>query len=307
MISIIVPCYNEEAIIKIFIKTLEEELSKIDEDFELIFIDNNSKDSTFELLKNNIGKKNAFKIIKLSNYFGKEAAILSGLDESNGDSAIIMDPDLEDPPDLIKELIEKWKNGYDVVFTVRESEHIPLYKKFLKFVFYKILVFSSEEHNKIYANSGDFRLIDKKIIELVKSMREKTRFLRGLTNYVGYKQTYISFKREFRKTGKSKSNFGFLFKYGLDSLFSFSNKPISLITKFGSLLLIIILIFGIFLLVQRLIGSPIEGFTTVLLFIGLLSAFNIFALGIVGEYVSRIYSEVKKRPNYIIEKIESDE
>ena len=138
-------------------------------------------------------------------------------------------------------------------------------------------------------------------------MRERTRFLRGLVNYIGYNQTHIDFERSFRKKGKSKSSINFLIKYGFDSLFSFSNVPISLITKFGLILFIIIVFFSIFLLIQKFFGSdPIEGFTTVLLFMGLLSSFNILALGIVGEYISRIYSEVKKRPNYIIDKIEEN-
>tara|TARA_B100000787_G_C16181629_1_gene292195 strand:- start:735 stop:1661 length:927 start_codon:yes stop_codon:yes gene_type:complete len=307
MISIIVPCYKEESIINTFINTLEQELNKLEDKFELIFVDNNSSDNTFELIKKSLSSKHKYKIIRFSNYFGKESAILSGLDNCTGESAIIMDPDLEDPPDLIPELIRKWREGNDVVLTIRKAEELPVYKKVLKFFFYKVLVFSSNTHKKIPANSGDFRIIDKKIIGHIKSMRERTRFLRGLVNYIGYNQTHIDFERSFRKKGKSKSSINFLIKYGFDSLFSFSNVPISLITKFGLILFIIIVFFSIFLLIQKFFGSdPIEGFTTVLLFMGLLSSFNILALGIVGEYISRIYSEVKKRPNYIIDKIEEN-
>ncbi|MDC1330608.1 glycosyltransferase family 2 protein [Pelagibacteraceae bacterium] len=306
MISIIVPCYNEESIIEIFTNTLEKELDKLDDKFELIFVDNNSTDNTFSLIKKTLSNNHRYKIIRLANYFGKESAILSGLDNATGESSIIMDPDLEDPPDLIPELIKKWKAGNEVVFTIRKSEKLPTYKKILKFFFYKILVFSSADHNKIYANSGDFRIIDKKIVEHIKTMRERTRFLRGLVNYIGYNQTFIEYERSFRKKGKSKSSINFLIKYGFDSLVSFSNVPISLVTKFGLILFILIIVFSIFLLIQRLFGTAIEGFTTVLLFMGLLSSFNILALGIVGEYVSRIYSEVKGRPNYIIDRIETN-
>lgn len=303
MISIIIPCYNESSILPEFIKTLEDKISEINDKFEIIFVDNNSSDETVKIIQEKLNKSNKYKIIKLSNYFGKESAILSGLDNCQGESAIIMDPDLEDPPELIDQLIDKMKKGYDVVLTVRQTEMLPLYKKILKFIFYKILVFSSQNHNKIYANSGDFRIISKKVIEHLKSMRERTRFLRGLVNYVGFKQTHISFQRPFRKKGNSKSSFNFLIKYGFDSLFSFSNVPISLITKFGFVLFVLIVLFGIFLLLQKLFGNPIEGFTTVLLFIGLISSFNILAIGLVGEYVSRIYNEVKNRPNYIIDEI----
>ena len=127
-------------------------------------------------------------------------------------------------------------------------------------------------------------------------MRERTRFLRGLVNYVGFKQTFITFERPFREKGESKSSINFLIKYGFDSLFSFSNVPITLITKFGFILFLLIFFFGVYLLLQKIFGTPIKGFTTVLLFMGLISAFNILAIGLVGEYVSRIYNEVKKRP-----------
>ena len=243
------------------------------------------------------------KLIKFSNYFGKEAAILAGLDHCSGKAGIIMDPDLEDPLIVIKSLIEKWEEGYDVVYTIRTSEQISFIKKILKSIFYKILIFSSDNLNKIPTNSGDFRIIDRKIIDIIKSMREKTRFLRGLVNFVGFKQTGIFFKRPFRTKGNSMSSYSYLIKYSLDSLFSFSNVPINLIIKFGFLLLIFIILFALYLIIQRIFGKHIEGFTTLILFLGLISSFNILSIGLVGEYVSRIYSEVKDRPNYIIKDI----
>ena len=290
MISIIVPCFNEQLIIKEFIDEISGVINRINQNFEIIVIDNNSSDNTWDHLKSAGNKFSKFKFIKLSNYFGKEAAI-------------IMDPDLEDPPELIEKMIENWKNGSDVVLTQRTSEKISLTKKILKSFFYKILIFSSNHSQKIYSDSGDFRLIDKKILIELKKMRERTRFLRGLVSYIGYKQTIIKFDRPFRKKGESKSSYSFLYKYALDSLFSFSNVPISLITKFGFSLLIFLLIFTSFLFLQKLMGKPVEGFTTVLLLIGLTSSFNIIAIGLVGEYVSRIYTEVKNRPIYIISEI----
>ncbi len=300
MISIIVPCFNEQLIINEFITEINRVIRKIDHDFEIIIIDNNSTDNTWNYIKSAKDEFSKFKFIKLSNYFGKEAAILAGVDSATGDAAIIMDPDLEDPPELIEKMIENWKNGSDVVLTQRTSEKISITKKILKSFFYKILIFSSNDNEKIYSDSGDFRLIDKKILTELKKMRERTRFLRGLVSYIGYNQSIIKFDRPFRKKGESKSSYSFLYKYALDSLFSFSNVPISLITKCGFSLLFFILIFSIFLLFQKITGKPIEGFTTVLLLIGLTSSFNIIAIGLVGEYVSRIYTEVKNRPSYII-------
>jgi glycosyltransferase involved in cell wall biosynthesis len=303
MITIIVPCYNENIILGSFLQQLEKITSNLHYDFELILIDNNSTDSTWNAMNEYESKFNKLKLIKFSNYFGKESAILAGLDHSSGKAVIIMDPDLEDPPHLIENLIDRWKEGYEVVYTIRTFEDIPFTKKILKKIFYKILIFSSENQNKIPNNSGDYRIIDRKIVDLIKKMRERTRFLRGLVNYVGFKQIGIPFERPFRKKGKSKSSYGFLINYSFDSLFSFSNVPINLIIKFGFLLFIFILFFAFFLLLQKIFGKPIEGFTTVLLFIGLVSSFNILAIGLVGEYVSRIYNEVKERPNYIIENI----
>lgn len=303
MISIIVPCYNEEAILEEFLDELETSTINLEYEFELILIDNNSSDSTWNILSN-CKKKFAFiKLIKFSNYFGKESAILAGLDHSSGKAAIIMDPDLEDPPSFIINLINKWKEGYEVVYTIRTSEDIPFIKKMLKKIFYKILIFSSATHKKIPNNSGDFRIIDRKIVDLIKGMRERTRFFRGLINYVGFKQTGIFFERPFRKKGKSKSSLNFLVKYSFDSLFSFSNVPINLIIKFGFFLLVFIIFFILFLLFQKAFGKTVEGFTALILFVGLVSSFNIIAIGLVGEYVSRIYNEAKNRPNYIIENI----
>ena len=300
MISIIVPCFNEQHIIGDFVAEINKVIHKIDSEFEIIIIDNNSTDNTWNCIKSANDKFSKFKFIKLSNYFGKEAAILAGIDYATGDAAIIMDPDLEDPPELIEKMIENWKNGSDVVLTQRTTEKISIVKKILKSFFYKILIFSADSNEKIYSDSGDFRLIDKKILVELKKMRERTRFLRGLVSYIGHNQSIIKFDRPYRKKGESKSSYSFLFKYALDSLFSFSNVPISLITKCGISLLFFLLVFGLFLIFQKLMGKPIEGFTTVLLLIGLTSSFNIIAIGLVGEYVSRIYTEVKNRPSYII-------
>jgi glycosyltransferase involved in cell wall biosynthesis len=301
MITIIVPCYNEEHIISLFLDELEETLINLPYEIELILVDNNSSDLTWKIINESNIKFNNVKLIRFSNYFGKENAILAGLDHSSGKAAVIMDPDLEDPPNLIPNLINKWKEGYEIVYTIRSSEDIGLFKSFLKEIFYSILAFCSAPHKRIEKNSGDFKIIDRKIINIIKEMREKTRFFRGLINYVGFKKGSISFHRTFRKKGKSKSSLNFLINYSFDSLFSFSNVPINLIIRFGFLLFIFIIIFSSFLLFKN--DNGIDQTTTIILFIGLVSSFNILAIGLVGEYISRIYNEVKNRPNYIIENI----
>ena len=162
MISIIVTCFNESEIINEFIITLSKEISKINEKFEVIFVDNKSSDGTLEIIKNNVGLFKSYKIISLSNYFGKESGILAGLDNSEGDSIIIMDPDLEDPPELINDLIMKWKEGYEVVYATRNKVQLPFYKNILKKTFYQVFkIFTTQEFN-IPSNTGDYRIIDKK-------------------------------------------------------------------------------------------------------------------------------------------------
>jgi polyisoprenyl-phosphate glycosyltransferase len=303
MISIVIPCFNEELIIEDFVKELQLELLKINETFEIIFVDNKSKDKTINKLKDNLKIFDNAKILCLTNYFGKESAILSGIDHSKGQSCIIMDPDLEDPPSLINEMISEWKKGFNVVYAVRKTIKTTFFKKIMRSVFYFLYQTLVDKNFIIPENTGDFRLIDKKIIEQLKSMRERTRFLRGLVSFIGAKQKSINFDRPFRKKGKSKSSIFFLIKYGFDALLSSTAGPASLITKFGIFSLSIIFIFLVFILVNKFFFNPYEGFSFTVILILFLFSLNTIMIGIIGEYVTRIYNEVKQRPNYIIEEI----
>ena len=301
MLSIIIPCYNEEEIIEDFINELRENINKIKEDFEIIFVDNKSSDKTVLKIKQDINKFKKCKIICLSNYFGKESAILAGIDKSNGNACIVMDPDLEDPPSLLNEMMYEWKNGYHVVYAVRKTIKTTFVKKIMRSVFYFIYKWLVNKNFLIPKNTGDFRLIDKKIIEQLKNMRERTRFLRGLVSFIGAKQKSVEFDRPFRKKGKSKSNIFFLIRYGFDALLSSTAGPANLITKFGLLSLGIIFLFLIFIIMNKFFFNPYEGFSFTIILILFLFSLNTIMIGIVGEYVTRIYNEVKQRPNYIID------
>ena len=303
MISIIVTCYNESDIISEFISTLNKEISKIKEEFEIIFIDNKSNDNTLDIIKKNINIFNNYKIISLSNYFGKESGILAGLDNSVGESIIIMDPDLEDPPELIKDLVDKWQEGYDVVYATRNKVELPFYKNILKKIFYRVFKLFSKQEFDIPQNTGDYRIIDKKIKKVLTSMRERTRFLRGLISYIGFKQTGIFFDRPIRKKGESKSSISWLIKYGMDSLLSSTGEPVSIITKIGLFSLFSTGIFAVFIIINKLFFDPILGFSFTVLLILFLFSFHTLLVGLIGEYIIRIYDEVKARPNYIIEDI----
>ena len=307
MISIIIPCYNEQEIIKDFINELYKNLKLINEKFEIIFVDNKSDDKTLDIIQENIKIFEKYKVLCLSNYFGKESAILAGLDVVNGKASIIMDPDLEDPPSLISELISKLKEGYDVVYAQRRETQTTFLKKILRGIFYFIFRNLVNEKFLIPKNTGDFRILDNKVVNKIKSMREKTRFLRGLVSYVGYKQTGIEFDRPFRKKGKSKSNIFFLIRYGIDALLSSSSGPASLITKFGIFSLVLVFMISSIIIVNKIFFDPYEGFSLTVLLILFLFSLNTLMIGVVGEYVTRIYDEVKQRPNYIIERIIEDE
>ena len=303
MITIIIPCYNEKEIIKDFIDELYLNVKSLKDDFEIIFIDNKSTDNTVDILKENIEVFKNYKLICLSNYFGKEAAILSGLDKASGDASIIMDPDLEDPPSLIQELIGKWKEGNDVVYAQRKNTETTVLKKIMKKVFYFIFRSLVNKKFAIPENTGDYRLLDKKITIQIVSMRERNRFLRGLVSFIGHKQEGIEFDRPFRKKGNSKSSIKFLIKYGFDAILSSTSGPAGLITKFGIFSLLIVFIMSAFIIVNKVFGDPYEGFSLTILLILFLFSLNTFMIGVIGEYVTRIYDEVKKRPNYIIEEI----
>ena len=303
MISIIIPCYNEQEIIKDFINELYKNLKLINEKFEIIFVDNKSDDKTLDIIQENIKVFEKYKVLCLSNYFGKESAILAGFDACNGDASIVMDPDLEDPPSLIAELIKNWNDGNDVVYAQRKNTETTIIKKFMRNIFYFMFKNLVNKNFLIPHNTGDFRILDKKIVEQLKNMREKTRFLRGLVSYVGLKQKGIEFDRPFRKKGKYKSSIFFLIKYGIYALLSSTSGPANLITKFGLMSLFIIFIFTIFIIINKLFFNPYEGFSFTILLILFLFSLNTIMIGVVGEYVTRIYDEVKQRPNYIIEKI----
>ena len=214
-----------------------------------------------------------------------------------------MDPDLEDPPSLINEMIDEWKNGFDVVYAVRKTIKTTFIKKIMRHSFYLIYSYLVNKNFLIPKNTGDFRLIDKKIITQLKSMRERTRFLRGLVSFIGAKQKSIEFDRPFRKKGKSKSSIFFLIKYGFDAILSSTSGPANLITKFGLLSLGIIFLFLIFILINKYFFNPYEGFSFTIILILFLFSLNTIMIGIIGEYITRIYDEVKQRPNYIVDEI----
>jgi len=225
------------------------------------------------------------------------------LDHSSGDYIIIMDPDLQDPPEKIASLISNIEKGYDVVYAKRtNTDEKSFLLKTLKSIYYKVFSIFSDKNLEIFPNTGDFKIINSKVKSELCNMREYTRFNRSLTSYVSYKSTYIEYVRPDRPFGKSKSNYKFLINYGVNSIVSSSSKPLEIWFYFGIGWFIISILLSIFIIFQKITSSSLEGWASTLLIFLLFSSFNTLTLGIICLYLNRIYLEVKKRPNYILKK-----
>lgn len=300
MISIIVPMYNEEEVIDIFFEKIEAVLNTLDEDFEIICIDDGSTDGTFEKLEHHSKRNSAIKIIEFSRNFGKENAMTAGLDYCKGDAAIPIDTDLQDPPEKIKEFVEKWRQGYEVVYGTRVSRDTDrLMKRSTASMFYEIYNKLSEA--TIPENAGDFRLIDRSVINAIKALPEKNRFMKGIFAWVGFSQTSVPYVRQSRAAGTTKWNYWKLWNYALDGITGFSTVPLRLWSYIGATVALFAFIYALFLIVRTLVyGVDLPGYASLMVVVLMLGGIQLLTLGIMGEYIGRLYKEVKNRPNYIV-------
>ncbi|KKR88156.1 MAG: Glycosyl transferase family 2 [Candidatus Curtissbacteria bacterium GW2011_GWA1_41_11] len=302
-ISIVIPIYNEEENIQPLYKELSK-LIKLEKkyNFEIITVEHGSKDNTFETLLKIRAKDKQLKILQLSKNFGNaDAAIEAGLQYSSGDAAVIIMADLEEPPELISKFLRKWEQGYEIVYGIvkQRSKNVALSRKFASVVYYKLL--NSLTGNIFPENVSDFRLIDKKVYKTINKMEEKNKYLRGLIAWSGFNQTGIPFKRTKRYSGESKAKFLAVLKVALNGIFSFSYVPLKIVTIMGFILSIISFLFIIYQLILFLIfGRGQPGISTIVVLISFLFGMSFIIWGIIGEYLSRIYDEVKNRPNFIV-------
>lgn len=305
-ISIIVPIFNEEEVIEDFSRELKKEIDKLkDYKFKIIYVNNKSTDSTSKKIVELSYLPNYFKIINLSNYFGKEAAILAGLENSESDAYIIMDPDLEDPPNLLKKMLQLWEDRNEIVLTKRKTEQLPFFKKFLKKIFYKLIFSFVPKNQTIDENMGDFRLISKKVRNEVIQFREKIRFFRNIVSFINFKSSIIEFDRPKREKGVSKSNYNFLINYAVDCFFSSEGKPLASLSYLSIGMILISFLLIIFLIIKKIfnIGIVLPGFTFANVLIILLFSLTYLILAVLAEYSHRIFKEIKNRKIYIIEEI----
>ena len=300
-ISIIAPFFNEEESLPIF---LEEVLNIVEElveyNFEIIFIDDGSTDNSLVFLKEKAKENKNIIVLELSRNFGKEAALTAGIDIAVGSAIIPIDVDLQDPPNLINKMIKKWKSGSDVVLAKRENR---LNENFLKRIsasfFYKI--YSFFVGNSKISNVGDFRLIDKRVVDNIKNLKEKNRYMKGLLSWPGFSSAEIPYTRNKRKAGKSKFTFLKLLNLGFEGVTSFSILPLKFFTTIGFIGIIFSFFFAIIILLQKIFYENfIEGYAFLILLILFFGSLQLLGIGILGEYIGKIYIETKNRPIYII-------
>ncbi|MCK9376522.1 MAG: glycosyltransferase family 2 protein [Syntrophobacterales bacterium] len=299
-LSIIAPMYNEQNNIDYFFEKLLPILNNLNMSYEIICINDGSTDNTLEeLLK--FRQDNPFiKIINFSRNFGKEIALTAGLRYSRGQAMIPIDADLQDPPELIERLIAKWRENYDVVYAVRETRHgETLMKRLTANLFYRFINCFSE--TPIPKNTGDFRLLDRRVVEVLNHIPERTRFMKGLFAWVGFRQTGISFERQPRHLGTTKWSFWKLWNFALDGITLFSTAGLKFWSYVGIVISMLSFAYALFLISLVLFfGRDVPGYASIMVAILFLGGLQLISLGILGEYLGRVYAEVKHRPLYII-------
>jgi glycosyltransferase involved in cell wall biosynthesis len=289
--------------VDVFFKTVIPILERTGHAFEIICVNDGSKDDTAEQLKNLKSLHPQIKVIDFSRNFGKDAALTAGLDFSEGDCVIPMDCDLQDPPELIIDMIKKWKEGFDVVLAKRadRSEDPPV-KRFTAELFYKIYNFMSDL--QLPENVGDFRLMDRKVVDIIKTFPERKRFMKGLFAFAGFKISFVEYKRPERNRGTTKWSYWKLWNYAIDGITSFSTFPLKISVYFGLLVTLLTFARGLWILFRTLfLGIDVPGYASLSIAILFLGGVQLMSLGIIGEYVGRIYIESKKRPIYIVKEI----
>jgi len=302
-IAIVIPAYNEEDNVEIAYKRLKEVLDSTNYDYELIFVDDGSKDNTLSKLLELYEKDKKVKVISLSRNFGKEIALSAGLDYVDADAVIPFDVDLQDPPEVIPKLIAKFEEGYDVVNAVRiKREGETFLKRFTSKAFYKIINILSDI--EIPQDVGDFRLISKAALNAVKQIRERKRFMKGIFAWVGFKTTSVYYERAPRYAGKTKWNYFKLINLAIEGITSFSIAPLRLASLLGLFVSFVAFLYAMWIIIQKLVyGNPVKGYPSIMVVILFLGGVQLITIGIIGEYVGRIYEEVKQRPLYIVKKI----
>ena len=304
--SFVIPVYNEEAALPELYRRLCEVLGRLDGEVEAVLIDDGSRDRSWQMMLDISARDPRFRVIQLSRNFGHQVAITAGMDFSRGQAVIIMDADLQDPPEVVQKMIEKWREGYEIVYGVREErDGETWFKRTTASIFYRLLRRLTDLD--IPADAGDFRLVDRKAIDAFKSLRERSRYVRGLFAWVGFKQIGVRYKRAARVAGTTKYPLSKMLKLATDGIVSFSTFPLRLALNTGFLMAGLSFAVGIAAVVTKLVGGfVVPGWVSLLVAIAFLGGVQLILLGIVGEYIGRIYEEVKNRPLYVVRSLSGE-
>ena len=300
LISIVVPAYNEEEVLTEFHETVDKALSKLPIDLEIVYINDGSTDNTLNIINGLMDNDNRITLIDLSRNFGKEIALSAGLHKAAGDAVVVIDADLQDPPELIPELIKEWQNGYDVVYAKRtQRDGESLLKKTTAHFFHRLIQrvgkFSMPE------DTGDFRILSRRAVNALNTFKEHHRFMKGLFAWIGFKQKAVFYKRESRRAGKSKWNYWRLWNFALDGITSFTIAPLKISTYIGTVTALSAFGYGIYMVIETLLhGNEVPGYPSLIVIILILGGIQLVAIGILGEYLGRIFNETKQRPLYFI-------
>jgi glycosyltransferase involved in cell wall biosynthesis len=303
LLSIVIPCYNEEATAKKIsqrIVDLARDLHKkgLLKNFELIFVNDGSQDNTLSILKNLAKENKTIKVLSLSRNFGHQAALTAGLYRAKGEAIVSLDADLQDPPEVIPEMLQKFAKGNEIVLAVRKGRKVDgFWKKITSKFFYRLMNLLGAN---LVLNHADFRLISRRVAEELKNFPERSRFLRGLIPNMGFNQSIVYYEREARFAGKTKYSFGKMLGFALDGITSFSYSPLRLASILGILIALGSLILTSWAIIINLLGKAVPGWTSTVLPMYFLGGIQLLFLGIIGEYIGKIYMESKKRPHFII-------
>ena len=300
--SVIVPIYNEIEVLPALVERLNAVMDRTGKPWEAILIDDGSKDGSSDLMQKISAEDDRYRSIFFARNFGHQIAVTAGMDYALGDAVIVIDADLQDPPETILDLIAKWREGYEVVYAVRgEREGETWFKKTSAALFYRLIYKITDV--KIPLDTGDFRLLDRKVVDVMSRMREKHRFLRGMSSWIGFRQTGVKYRRAKRYAGTSKYPFKKMIRLAWNAITGFSYVPLQLATFFGFIVAALAIVLIPVVVILRLSGTELIGQATTLISTLFLGGVQLICLGIIGEYLGRIYDEVKARPLYVAREV----
>lgn len=303
-LTVVVPAYNESDGLREFHRRLAAVFDTLDLDVSVLYVDDGSRDDTWQVMESMREVDARIATLKLSRNFGKELALTAGLDHADADAVVVIDADLQDPPELIPQFVARWHEGYDVVFGTRANRAGETsLKKFTASAFYRVMERLSDQ--PIPRDTGDFRLMSRRVIDAIRQMRERQRFMKGLFSWVGFRQTGLVYDRDPRFAGNTKWSYWHLWNLALEGITSFSSAPLKLATYVGFVSALVAFLFGIWVFSKALLfGDPVRGYPSLMVVVLFLGGMQLMALGVIGEYLGRTYVESKRRPLYFIDRHE---